>query len=164
MPSSNWNGTALLVVAATLVGCGGEDDPWPRAAVSGQVALDGAPLASGTITFFPTGTTKGPAAGGEIVGGKFSIPAQVGPVVGTNRIEVRSVQKTGRMVASPSAVEADGPATEGMLVEEYADVVPKRYNTYSELERTIEPDIENQFDLRLESHEEPDASQTPDPL
>ena len=65
------------------------------------------------------------------------------------------------MVASPSAVEADGPATEGMLVEEYADVVPKRYNTYSELERTIEPDIENQFDLRLESKGEPASTPAP---
>jgi hypothetical protein len=149
------------MLAAALAGCGGEDDPWPRAAVSGQVKLDGQPLASGTITFFPSGATKGPAAGGEIIDGKFSIPEHEGPVVGTNRIEVRSVQKTGRMVESPSAVEADGPATEGMLVEEYADVVPKRYNTYSDLERTIEPDVENQFDLRLESQE--DASSAPAP-
>ena len=152
---------ALLMLAAPLAGCGGEDDPWPRAAVSGRITLDGEPLASGTITFFPSGTTKGPAAGGEIIAGRFSIPAHEGPVVGTNRIEVRSVHKTGRMVASPSAVEADGPAMEGMLVEEYADVVPKRYNTYSELERTIEPDIENQFDFRLESNGDP--ADTPAP-
>jgi hypothetical protein len=161
MSATIWNGTALLMLAAALAGCGGEDDPWPRAAVSGQVTLDGAPLASGTITFFPSGTTKGPAAGGEIVAGKFSIPARTGPVVGTNRIEVRSVQKTGRMVESPSAVEADGPATEGMLVEEYADIVPQRYNTYSELERTIEPDIENLFDLRLESQGGPASTSAP---
>lgn len=161
MSTRSWNCIALLMLAAALAGCGGEDDPWPRAAVSGQVKLDGQPLASGTITFFPSGATKGPAAGGEIIDGKFSIPEHEGPVVGTNRIEVRSVQKTGRMVASPSAVEADGPATEGMLVEEFADIVPKRYNTYSELERTIEPDIENQFDLRLES--QADSASAPAP-
>jgi hypothetical protein len=161
MSSKSRNGTSLLILAAALAGCGGEDNPWPRAAVSGQVTLDGQPLASGTITFFPSGATKGPAAGGEIIDGKFSIPAHEGPVVGTNRIEVRSVQKTGRMVESPSAVEADGPATEGMLVEEYADVVPKRYNTYSELERAIEPDIENQFDFRLESQADPADTPVP---
>ena len=161
MSTRSWNCIALLMLAAALAGCGGEDDPWPRAAVSGQVKLDGQPLVSGTVTFFPSGTTKGPAAGGEIVDGKFSIPAHEGPVVGTNRIEVRSVQKTGRMVESPSAVEADGPAMDGMLVEEYADVVPQRYNTYSELERTIEPDIENLFDFRLESNGDAASTSAP---
>ena len=68
--------------------------------------------------------------------------------MGTNRIEVRSVQKTGRMGPSPTAVEADGPYVEGRLVEEFAEVVPRRYNTYSELEREVAPGV-NQFDLRF---------------
>lgn len=140
----------LLAVAACAAGCGGKTDEWNRAGVQGRIILDGRPLQSGTITFFPIGGTKGPAAGGEITGGEYSIPAEQGPVVGLNRIEVRSVQKTGRMVASPAAVEADGPYVEGRLVEEFADVVPKQYNTYSELEREVAAGM-NQFDLELVS-------------
>ena len=138
----------LLLVGA---GCGGKTDEWNRAAVRGRIMLGGQPLQSGTITFFPIGGTKGPAAGGEIVDGEYSIEAAQGPVVGLNRIEIRSVQKTGRMVRSPAAVEADGPYVEGRMVEEFADVVPKRYNTYSELEREVQGEIVNEFNWELDA-------------
>ena len=151
---------ALIAVLACAVGCSGKTDGWNRSAVQGGITLDGKPLQTGTITFFPIGGTKGPAAGGEIVAGEYSIPVEQGPVVGTNRIEVRSVQKTGRMVPSPTAVEADGPYVEGRLVEEFADVVPKRYNTYSGLEREVAPGV-NQFDLQLDSDSETSAAPRP---
>jgi hypothetical protein len=142
--------TACVLLVTVLAGCGGPADEWPRAAAGGRVTLDGQPLKTGTITFFPAGATRGPAAGAEIVDGEYAIPAAEGPVVGMNRIEIRSVQKTGRMVESPTAVESDGPYVEGLLVEEHADVVPRRYNTYSELERDVRPDT-NEFSFELTS-------------
>ena len=151
---------SVVALAGIAAGCSGKTDEWNRAAVQGRITLDGQPLQSGTITFFPIGGTKGPAGGGEIVAGEYSIPVEQGPVVGANRIEVRSVQKTGRMVPSPTAVEADGPYVEGRLVEEFADVVPKRYNTYSELEREVAPGV-NQFDLQLDSDSGTSAAPRP---
>jgi hypothetical protein len=113
------------------------------------VTLDGAPLSEGTITFFPSGATRGPAAGGAIVDGRYDIPAAEGPVVGTNRIEIRSVQKTGRIVKSPVAVETTGPPID--MVEELEEVVPPRYNRDSTLEFTIKEGDENVNDIPLES-------------
>jgi hypothetical protein len=149
-----WPARAALLAATTaitvlLAGCSQPADPWTRAAVSGRVTLDGVPLSEGTITFFPSGTTKGPAAGGPIVEGRYAIPAAEGPVVGTNRVEIRSVQKTGRLVKPPVAVETDGPPID--RVEELKEVVPPRYNRDSTLEFTIVADCDNVFDIPLES-------------
>src|SRR5262245_53793185 len=50
-----------LVVLSGIVGCGGTSaKPLPKTApVSGKVTLDGQPLKGATVTFSPTGTTKG---------------------------------------------------------------------------------------------------------
>lgn len=136
-------------LAACFAGCGGEPDPWPRAAVEGEVLLDGEPLEEGTITFFPIGQTKGPAAGATIRDGVYSLSRREGPVVGLNHIEISSVRKTGRIVESPMAVEGDGQ--NGNLVEEYVEFVPPQFNRDSKLERTIVADEVNTIDLELES-------------
>jgi hypothetical protein len=142
--------SSVLMLAAIAAGCG-KPDPWERMPLSGQVTLDGKPLASGQLTLFPLGDIRGPAAGAEIKQGAFSIPKHEGPVVGKHRVEIRSVQKTGRQVPSPSAVEGDAVLPEGTMVEEYADVIPKRYNTYSELEIDIQADTQNQATFPLSS-------------
>ncbi|MFO1095380.1 MAG: hypothetical protein U0992_19050 [Planctomycetaceae bacterium] len=131
-----------------LVGCSQPDDPWPRAAASGRVTLDGVPLSEGTITFFPSGDTQGPASGGPIVNGRYDLAAAEGPVVGTNRVEIRSVQKTGRVVKSPVAVETAGPPID--MVEEFQEVVPPRYNRDSQLEFTIHKDKDNVNDIPMQ--------------
>jgi hypothetical protein len=100
---------------------------------------------------FPIDGTKGPAAGAEIKEGEFSLEEHEGPVIGTHRVEIRSVQKTGRLVPSPSAVEGDGVFVEGTMVEEFLDVVPKRYNTYSELKVEIRNDDPNEVSFELSS-------------
>ena len=140
----------MMCLAALAAGCGGPTDEWDRAAVEGRVTLDGEPLKSGTIMFFPVGGTRGPAAGGDIVDGAYAIDTEAGPVVGMNLVQIRSVQKTGRMVAAPTAVEADGPHVEGRMVEEYAETVPPQYNTYSTLQREVRPE-ENQLTFELSS-------------
>ena len=140
-----WGVLCLVAIS----GCQ-QADEWPRAAVKGNVTLDGTPLSSGEITFFPAGNTAGPAAGATITNGQFSLKVHEGPVVGRNRIEIRSVQKTGRMVESPVAVESDGPATvDGMMVEEFAEVVPRQYNRDSELEQEIVSGKVNDLDFPL---------------
>jgi hypothetical protein len=145
-------GAALL--AAIAGGCG-RSDGWQRMPVTGRVTLDGQPLETGRLTLFPIDGTKGPAAGTEIKGGVFTLSTADGPVAGKHRVEIRSVQKTGRQVPSPSAVEGDGVFAEGTLVEEYADVIPTRYNTYSELEFEVRSSGPNEATFSLFSADRP---------
>lgn len=145
---------AFVVLLSCFVGCSSEPDPWNRAAVEGEVSLDGEALSTGVITFFPIDGTKGPAAGGDIVDGRYSIKAANGPAAGTNRIEIRSVQSTGRMVPTPEAPLADVATKEGMLVEEFVDVIPQRYNSQSSLKHQIEPQTVNRIVFTLLTTEE----------
>ena len=59
-----------LLLPGFLTGCGG------GARIEGTVNFDGQPVDGGTITFIPTaGSGKGTNAGGQIIGGKYSIDA-----------------------------------------------------------------------------------------
>lgn len=147
----NW--TVVVVMILSVAGCSKRGDQWSRAAARGNVTLDGVPLDEGTITFFPSGATKGPAAGGPITDGNYEIAAEEGPVVGTNRIEIRSVQKTGRVVKAPMAVETSGPPID--MVEELKEVVPPRYNRDSKIEFLILEGSENVNNLGMESASKP---------
>ena len=120
-------GLVLLAIA----GCGGGGIP--RAAVEGQVTLDGAPIANGSIFFRPTGDTKGMTAGGAITDGRYRLSADDGPVVGTNLVEIHSDRRTGRQVP---AVFGDPKAG---LKDEVVEGVPERYNTQTKLTCQIEP-------------------------
>jgi hypothetical protein len=125
---------ALLVAT---VGCGASN----RAAVAGRVSLDGKPVDGGMISFIPTDRSLGSAAWAEIKAGHYSIPAKTGPVLGTNRVEIRWTRKTGRIVAATPP----SPAT-----EEVIEAVPTRYNSTSELKVEIKVD-KNDVYLELKS-------------
>lgn len=78
-------GGALCLMAA---GCGQEGIA--RRTVSGEVTLDGKPLAEGRVMFSPLG--EGGSAGGPIEGGKFSLPLEQGPTPGEYHVHInRSV-------------------------------------------------------------------------
>ncbi len=62
-----------------------------RAEVSGKVTLNGKPLRWGTITFVPVDAPNAPIAGDRIGGGKFTIRASRGAVVGINRVIVHTL-------------------------------------------------------------------------
>jgi acetyl esterase/lipase len=59
-----------------------------RAAVSGAINLDGKPLKWGQVTLFSPNSANLPTAFGIIHDGKFSIPKDHGPVIGTYSIKV----------------------------------------------------------------------------
>src|SRR3954451_19184404 len=90
----------LWLVLPTLLGCGGT-----RTAVSGAVTYDGAPLANGTISFFPV-DGQGPTNGGPISNGKYSVRDLV---PGQKRVEI-----TGHLAAGTGAKEAPGGFAEGI--------------------------------------------------
>ena len=132
-----------IVLAALLLcsfGCG-RSNGLDRAAVAGKVTLDDTPLAAGSITFCPTGDTKGPAAGGTIEDGQYSIAVAKGPVVGRNRVEIHATRKTGRKVQAPMS-------DRGVLTDEIVEAVPARYNSQSTLEMNVKAG-DNALDFTL---------------
>lgn len=118
----------ILVSALWLaVGCG-ESGP-KRAPVWGTVSVDGKPLERGVINFFPVDGTTGPSAGGPIKDGAFDLDDREGPVVGTNRVEIRGFRKTGKTYR-------DEMFRKDVDVE--VQVVPPEYNERSQETRTIQ--------------------------
>ncbi|MBN2294267.1 MAG: hypothetical protein JXM70_17700 [Pirellulales bacterium] len=123
--------TTVCVLALLFgAGCGKHGDN--RGAVSGQITLDGQPLQQGSILFVPVKGTKGVVTGGEIKDGQYHLSGNDGPAVGQNRVEIRAVRKTGRMVPKPMA-----PA--GEMVEETGEAIPARFNSQSTIEAEIKP-------------------------
>ena len=119
---------ALLIGLSVPRGCS-SDDGLSRAQVQGEVKVDGQPLEEGSINFFPAGDAQGPSAGGVIAQGRYDIPKESGPVVGKNRVEIRGVKKTGRMVPNHMAP--------GTMREELVEALPTDVNTKSQLVRDI---------------------------
>ena len=133
------NGLALIAVSIFLIGCGTENVQ--RAAVKGEVLLDGQPLAEGRILFEPTGDTKGPAAGASITDGNFEITAEQGVVVGRNLVRINSNKPTGKKIKS--SVSND-------MLDETVEGIPEKYNSQSKLEKDVEAGV-NELSFDLES-------------
>jgi hypothetical protein len=132
----------LLLLA--LAGCGGGDD-LARVPVAGEVSVDGAPLKSGTIRFIPSAPTAGPAAVATVREGKFELPEAEGPVVGTHRVEIESLDDVGFALDDEQACAAR--AAKGKPLPK--NPIPARFNRQSELTAslTAEGDHELRFEL-----------------
>lgn len=131
---------AVSCAVTCAMGC--SDEGIERAAVTGSIRLDGEPVQSGTIAFYPAEGTRGPSAGGLIEGGRYRIDSAKGVVLGKSRVEINSSRKSGRMI--PDAINPNA------MMEEYVEGIPSQYNTESTLIREIESG-ENQIDFDLSS-------------
>jgi hypothetical protein len=123
----------LILIPAMLLpafGCGGSRAD--RGAISGAVTLDGKPLEQGSILFTPIDGARGSVTGGKIQNGRYELPAKSGPAVGWNRVEIRSMRKTGNMV--PKAFGRPGET-----VPEQVEAIPPGFNTQSKLKVEIKP-------------------------
>lgn len=120
-----WSVWSMVMVASLSIGCGGAGNI-ERAAAEGTVTVDGQPLSEGTITFLPNQSTKGTLARGTIKDGKFQLPASEGPVVGSHRVEITSMKKTGKTIS-----------VEGVNTEEVIQSIPELYNVQSSLTAEI---------------------------
>jgi hypothetical protein len=112
----------ILVVVVLLAGCarGGPE----RASVSGRVYVDGQPLETGSINFVRADGT-GPTAGSAIEGGEFRVERSKGPLVGTNRVEIRGNRKSGRKVPNPMSPKD--------MMDELVEAIPAEFNSKSTL-------------------------------
>ncbi len=135
--------TRVVLIMATCLasGCGGDSG---RGAVSGKVTVDGQPLADGVITFVPAAGTEGPSAGSEVKDGRYSIPADTGPVPGDYRVELRAQKKTGKMI------EVGSPEPPGTKIPETVEALPAKYNSKSTLKETIKAG-NNPLDFELKT-------------
>jgi hypothetical protein len=123
-------------------GCNGP----PQAKVHGTVNLDGKPIKDGSIEFFPI-DGKGQTAGAAIRDGTYSVDASVGEMtVRINAIEVIGKRKAYDTPDSP-------------MVENVRNPIPARYNTQSELKRTlVAGDNEVNFELTTKKKTNSDGS------
>jgi hypothetical protein len=128
-----------LVGGCLIAGCGYSS----RASLEGTVTLDEQPLPSGSITFVPLVGTQSPTAGGEIVDGKFEVPAQGGTYSGKFRVEINASRANGEKVPHPGS---------GQLVDTYEQYLPPQYNSDSELEVEVHVGQLNRFEFALLSH------------
>jgi hypothetical protein len=119
----------ILACAGLLLGC--SSGGLRTAAVSGTVTLNGQPVAEGSITFIPVEGTTGPERGAVIKDGQYSIPQAKGVVVGKNRVELRSIQKSGKKIQDPTKPP-------GTLIDELAEAFPPECNSKSTLVRDIQ--------------------------
>jgi hypothetical protein len=112
-----------------------------RGRLFGKVTSDGVPIARGHIRFFSL-SEGGIGTDGELVDGKYDIPASQGPTKGTYRVEIVSLKKTGRRVPDPDS---------GGEVEEVINLLPPHYNTQSTLQINYDPTSIQPHDFELKT-------------
>src|SRR5947209_8260675 len=111
-----------LVLAAPLGGCSSQPP-----AVSGEVTLDGQPLADGAITYVPV-DQQTPNVEVKIQDGKYSARVPVGRY----KVRINAAKAPGERRIK---YDAPGPPP----VAAYAERIPERYNAKTELQTDIEP-------------------------
>ena len=119
-----------------LAGCQREDGP-AKSPVSGQVTLDGTPLAEGQISFMPSNGV-GISTGGKITNGSYRVDVPLGEM----RVEVRAPIKVGERAAYDAPDSPKVPITE--------EKIPVKYNANSELKATVVKGT-NKADFKLET-------------
>lgn len=109
--------------------------------IEGAVTLDGQPVESGTIAFYPVSDGEAGGVLALIESGKYALPADQGPLPGTFRVEVSWPKKTGRQIPSLDP---------GMMAEEMVEAIPAKYNRESQLRVEITSG-QSTYDFHLES-------------
>lgn len=124
-------GIALVVTAVlSLQGCGGSGGPTTYT-VTGSVTLGGSPIEEGSIVFDPA-DGQGTSAMGGIKNGQFTAKVPEGEKI----IRISAVRTTNQID------QYGEPVTESYI--------PAKYNTESEIRKTVSADGPNKFDLELD--------------
>ena len=128
-----------LLVGGSLLLAGCDDSASNRATVFGTVELDGQPLESGSIGFFPVEGATGPTAGATIKAGEYRIESAKGATIGKNRVEIHGMRKT------KTIPDLYGRKTQ---IQQYEEIVPEKYHSASTLTREVAPG-ENRLDFEI---------------
>jgi len=136
-----------VLLSLYLASCSGDHGP-QRVAVNGMIRVGEVPLANGHIRYIPTGETSGPAAVATIADGVYQFDEESGPIVGTHRIEIESLDRFDFEVDDEQAFAK--AAESGELRKQPDNAVPTIYNDKSKLTVTVERDGDPTFDFDLE--------------
>jgi hypothetical protein len=131
------------VWTCALCGCTGGTDGLPRQAVSGTVAFEGAPLASGSIQFEPDAGNQGTLQSGGVMiaAGRYELPKEKGLLPGKYKVRVFS--------PSESPASGDEATAPGPLPAPPRERIPKKYNVATTLTAEVRADSANVFDFEL---------------
>lgn len=132
----------LAAVIVAMPGCGNQGAN--QASVSGTVTLDGKPIEEGSIMLTPIEGTQGSVTGGTIKNGHYELTGKAGAAIGWNRVEIRAVRKTGKMIQKPFSPP-------GQTIPEKVEAIPPRYNSQSTLKVEIKSG-DNTADFALKSN------------
>jgi len=113
----------LAAGLVALAGCGGGST---TAEVTGTVSFEGKPVEKGAITFRAT-DGKGGTSGGEILNGKYTVLAPLGPT----KVEINGTKVVGKKKIYNT------PDSPTMDVAE--ELLPKKYNEKTELTFDVKP-------------------------
>jgi hypothetical protein len=130
------------------LGCTSSDQP-ELGQVTGTITLDGQPLTGVAVVFQPDNGR--PARGMTNAEGKYEltyIRQTMGTKVGSNRVEIAPSEEGEE---SNDVETGDGePQPTANTPKPVKPMVPKRYNSQSELKVDVKPG-DNTFDFQLES-------------
>ena len=132
---------ALLLCGAALLLSACSGDPLGRHAISGNVKVDGKPLAKGNINFWPV-DGQATSGGGEVIDGKFSVAKASGLVNGKYRVVVNA--------AIPgSAGQPDASALPGDIPPPPKEMIPPEWNSASTQTIEVQPKGPFEFDFEI---------------
>jgi hypothetical protein len=133
----------LLAGAVLLAGCGGKN-PLNRQPVRGNVTLDGAPLERGVIEFHSQ-HERGVASGALIENGRYSLPTEKGLPEGSYLVRIYSSKDRPPDVRASEDGELAAPGAELPGIE----LIPAKYNAFSEIVCQVSARSRNQFDFDI---------------
>lgn len=125
------------VWAIAALGCGNVDGRYP---VSGNVTLQGQPLASGAIIF--ESADGGSRGGTTITDGEYSLPADQGLLPGAYTVRVSAVQSQAEVTGPP------GPEAAAIELAN-KDIIPDEFNAQSTLKHEVGPDKPTEFNVTI---------------
>jgi hypothetical protein len=141
-------GAALGVfLLSGCVGCGTSGSTAPGVAVHGDVTFDGKPLEAAVIAFHCGQGEDEVIAFGVVEHGKYEIPADKGPLVGTARVEFQPRPLPEGAIDAAMDEAARRRSVPKLVVME----IPPRYGPGSTLTAEVKADGENKFDFELTS-------------
>jgi hypothetical protein len=112
--------------------------------MSGTVTVDGEVVDEGTIALTdPENKAELRGAGGEIVGGKFTLPEEMGPNAGKYRVHISWLKKTGKKYRAPDT-------SDEVWYDARKEAMPLRFRG-ADSELTVDipsPDDTYTFDLK----------------
>jgi len=114
---------------------------WPpndRGSIEGSIKLDNEPLEDGKITFISQ-DGKNVSVSAAISQGRYRLSVYSGPMVGKNKVEIRSEKKTGRTIDKS-----------GEPIDEIVESIPERWHAKSKETIDIKPGA-NSRDYEIKS-------------